>query len=168
MEHAFSLFISSCLLFWTILNVFKQFDRSLLGLSRYDALSLIPNWQLFAPNPRFTDYRLLYRDKFSNGRISSLQEIDWGKTSIYCSLWKGQSRESKFLSLLCKDAKRIKGKKIDLLFFYDLKFLMLKNFMLSYKKHPDLFMRQIIVVETFGYLLDRKERIIFVSEIPFT
>jgi hypothetical protein len=152
---------------WVLLTIVKQFDKTVLRLSEYDIFALIPNWTLFAPNPRFSDYKIFYRDKFIDGTISDLFEIDWISNKAKNFLWKGQMREQKFLSLVSKDVYKYRDKKIDFLFFFNIKTIMLKNYLKNYKVPDNITTRQITVVETYGHLINREELIIFVTDIKY-
>ncbi len=151
--------------FWIILTLIKQFDEKLFGYAKYDIFALVPNWTLFAPSPKYSDHKIFYRDLLDDGSSSDLKEINFGKSSFKNCLWKGQCREQKFLSVICKDAEKYKKRKIDLVFFYEIKLLMFKNYISNYKISPNIKNRQLVVVETFGYLIHRREKIIFVTDI---
>lgn len=161
------LFFIILYLIWVILTIIKQFDKTILKLSKYDFFALIPNWTLFAPNPKFSDYKLFYRDKLSDGSVSDLIEIDWINNHAKNFLWRGQMREQKFLSLVSKDVYKYREKKIDLMFFFDIKTQMLKNYIMHYKVPEDIVTRQVTVVETYGHLVNREELIVFVTDIKY-
>ncbi|MFD2909764.1 hypothetical protein ACFSX9_13585 [Flavobacterium ardleyense] len=152
---------------WIFLTIVKQFDKSIFKLSKYDIFALIPNWKLFAPNPKYSDYKIFYRDKFLDGSISDLIEIDWINNKTKNFLWKGQMREQKFLSLVSKDVYKYREKKIDLMFFFDIKTIMLKNYIRNYRITNNIITRQLIVVETYGHLVKREELIVFVTDIKY-
>lgn len=154
-------------LFWIFFTIVKQFDKSIFKLSKFDIFALIPNWKLFAPNPKYSDYKIFYRDKFLDGTISDLIEIDWVANSAKNFLWKGQMREQKFLSLISKNTFNYRKKKTDYLFFFDIKVLMLKNYIKNYSLPENVATRQIVVIESFGHLVKREELIIFVTDIKY-
>lgn len=161
MECLFFIFF----LIWIVLIIVKQFDKSVFGFSKYDVFALIPNWTLFAPNPKYSDYKLFYRDKYIDGTISDLVEIDWVCNKKRNFLWKGQMREQKFLSLVSKETYKFRKRNIDLKFFFDNKTIMLKDYIRNYETNNIVKTRQIVVLETYGHLIRKEELIVFVTDI---
>jgi|GEM_PF-2139138 len=152
---------------WIVLMAIKQFDKNILSLSRFDVFALIPNWTLFAPNPKFSDYKIFYRDQLTDGTIGDLTEIDWINNKRKNFLWKGQMREQKFLSFVSKDTFKYRKNNADLLFFYNNKTLMLKNFVKHYQVPENISGRQLVVVETYGHLIAKRELVVLVTNIKY-
>jgi len=72
------LFILAFLGGWFLISIPNQFTNRLgAWVARINTYGFIPKWTFFAPIPGTFDYRLLYRDRFSDGAEGEWQEVDW-------------------------------------------------------------------------------------------
>lgn len=160
------LFLILCIL-WVLLIILKQFNKNLKGYIKYDVFALIPSWTLFAPRPAYTDYKVCYRDLLDDGTSTDLKEIILETSNYSKMLWGGQNREKKLISIICKESINNKKHKGQAKFFIDRKTQMFRNYCKYYEYSEKTSNRQIVVLRTFGYLVNKKEDILFVTNIDY-
>jgi hypothetical protein len=105
MDNSFLFFYKAILTIvfasWMILTIICQFKENKLSqwIKELDALSLIPLWTFFAPNPGTKDYHLLYREKDNKGTRSDWFEVEMNTRRRFWSfLWNPTKRKNKILS----------------------------------------------------------------------
>lgn len=94
-QVAFALFFGG----WLLLSIICQFRGSATqAIRRFDIFSLVPRWTFFAPNPGRHDSHLVYRDRQSDGRLTTWTEIPTiPERSWLSAFWNPDKREKKAL-----------------------------------------------------------------------
>jgi len=80
-----------------IVTLLAQLRRvpPVMWLKRYDACALIPAWTFFAPNPGTRDARLLWRQRYTDGRLSPWRETTGPQVTPWKGLWNPTKRVRK-------------------------------------------------------------------------
>ena len=80
------------------MNQFQNLKWFRNFVAKMDLFGLLPNWTFFAPNPGVSDYFLLYRVKFSDGKISEYKNISLRNKRIVNAIWNPYKRRQKALN----------------------------------------------------------------------
>lgn len=104
----YGILIVALLSTWFLISAFYQLQMPLtVSIKRRDYFALIPKWTFFAPNPANTDYRLLYRDRLSDGSVTPWQEAAFCREKrLSTALWNPKKRNQKAISDLMRSLLR--------------------------------------------------------------
>jgi hypothetical protein len=85
---------------WLVLSVLYQLRLGwVVRVKEHDWFGLIPRWAFFAPRPATSDYRVLYRDRLSDERLTEWREaLVCGERGAWSVVWNPQKRKQKAVS----------------------------------------------------------------------
>ncbi len=85
---------------WFGVTVLNQLGRRPLAAPRWmRAVSALPNWRLFAPNPVVSDHELLYRDRLADGTVTPVRHLALRqRRRPWHLLWNPRNRTAKVLT----------------------------------------------------------------------
>ena len=117
----------------------------------FDVLSLVPEWQFFAPNPGRYDYHLLFRDVFADGSMS-----DWSEIPVinYRHWWHfiwnpGKRRPKALFDALSEFGKRVEAN--DTLLTASIPYLTILNYVSSLERSIPAKSVQFLVMYSQAY-----------------
>jgi hypothetical protein len=152
---------------WLGLSVLNQFHRGLWikRIKRFDRVSILPDWRLFAPTPARSDYRLLYRDMSAERTLSSWKEIEFRNHSVLRSVWHPERRIQKGLIVSVNSLVRrtIAAGTFEKRRLLEIPYILILNFVEQQPRDFRAIKRQFTIAQTNGVGSDGNPRIIFLS-----
>jgi hypothetical protein len=169
-KEILSWFTFSFFSLWFIITVLNQHRKSRKWISfiiNYDYGSLVPIWTFFAPNPGRTDIYLLYRDRDSEGNISTWHEIKTGNRSSWYDQWSPLRRIQKGLVDLAPGFTNHKveepGQIISKRHIFDFPYLLFLNYICTQPADFRAQTRQFALAVTDGHGTENDIRVVFLS-----
>jgi hypothetical protein len=159
------LIIALLLAVWFLASVLNQFGfRWFEAVRAYDYLGLLAEWKFFDRESGQTDYRLLYRERDTDGRLSGWREIPITerRRAFHC-LWNPQKRSVKVLTdvasaLLGSDLRHQRS------VLLSLPYLLLLQTVSSYEIGETPVQRQFMIAKALGRRSPVPPQVLFRSE----
>ncbi len=162
--------VSSIFIVWFIITILVQFKDTELTtwIKSYDALSLLPLWTFFAPNPGVNDYHLLYREENEKGERSNWKEIEINENRTFSTcLWNPNKRSKKVLSDVIQNVVSMinEYKEKPHAIMVSLPYILILNAIMKEQKlHLDTQKKQFLLSASHGYESSKAPQLVLISE----
>lgn len=153
---------SAACIVWTALAVYKQIRPNVFNRNN-DPFSMIPIWTLFSPKPMRNISLVAYRDQKKNGETTKIEIMTAFVPKWYRMLWYGQRRDMKFIVGLKRQL--LKNHKNPYLFAHSTSFYLIRNYLKHYNNDGTIQDRQVIYFTKGGFMIGRKDKVLFVTNI---
>lgn len=152
---------------WTLLTGLAQPHLDLaIRIRKLDPIGFLPSWTFFAPNPGWTDYWLLYRDRADDGQMSAWTRAQGGlRRPLRSILFHPEKRTMKAVHDSVQALVRISLKHRDNVRHvrFSLPYVMLALYVASIQRREVPASTQFVIVEVFPRRVGVKPRVIFQS-----
>lgn len=137
---------------------FKLFPKNILLFD-----FLVPIWSVFTPLPINSDLKIFYRDLYTSGKESELNEIKFYNSKSNFLVYEYQ-RERKFIYTFYRLLTAHQNKDILL---QTSEYISFKLFISKKNYSEKIKTRQVIIIRTFGYISNKKEIVELIDYINY-
>lgn len=153
---------------WLLLTILAQFHPSpwVRWVQARDALTLIPDWSFFAPEPIAGDLQILYRDLLFDGQLTPWKEVTFHNASLLRAIWNPEKRRRKTsvttATLLLQQVARHPNRRE---LFVSLPYLVTLMQVMTMPCSNASASRQFLIVHTFGSHTSQEAQLLFLSPL---